>query len=158
MTTAYPEAAWAAEFGSQSPATVWVNKSLTGIPPTIYVDPSVNNQSSTSFGDAVLGSGKTCSGEWIDAVVFENWLNEALKRNIFNVLSTSPKVKNTRDDLEKIKLAVEQVLTVGEKIGGLTNRRRVWIEGSQERNAVVRFRAQSTSAIQSAIIDGTLNF
>lgn len=78
MTTAYPEAAWAAEFGSQSPTTVWVNKSLIGISPTEYTDPSVNSQSSTPFGDAVLGSGKTCSGEWIDAVVFENWLNEAL--------------------------------------------------------------------------------
>ena len=154
----YPEAAWAAEFGSQSPADVWINKKLVGVPLPLIANPESNSLSSTPFGDAVLGSGKTCSGEWIDAVVFENWLNEALKRNIFNVLSTSPKVKNTRDDLEKIKLAVEQVLTVGEKIGGLTNRRRVWIEGSQERNAVVRFRAQSTSAIQSAIIDGTLNF
>lgn len=154
----YPEAAWAAEFGSQSPADVWINKKLVGVPLPLIANPESNSLSSTPFGTAVLSSGKTCSGEWIDAVVFENWLNEALKRNIFNVLSTSPKVKNTRDDLEKIKLAVEQVLTVGEKIGGLTNRRRVWIEGSQERNAVVRFRAQSTSAIQSAIIDGTLNF
>jgi hypothetical protein len=153
----YPEAAYVAEFGSVSPTDVWVNKRLISVPSTNLPNHDVNQQQNTPYGDVVISSGKTCSGEWIDAVVFENWLATALQRNIYHLLMEKPKLPNTKAGLDEIRIKTEQVLLVAEQLGGISSRRRIWVEGTG-RTAIINFRVQRTSAIHSTVIDGKLTF
>lgn len=67
------------------------------------------------------GSGTTCSGEWIDNVVTDDWMKWAIQRNIWKLFKLSPKVNATQDGAEKIALKITEVLDFLIEQSGIRN-------------------------------------
>jgi hypothetical protein len=152
-TKQYPEAAWISRFGSQQPASIlWLNKPLVQVVKPNTVGPSLSNYYSTIYdSDVATGSGKTMSGEWIDTLVFTKWLSITLRNQLFDLLCTMPKISYTTADKQILVNRVLYVLSIGEKLGGLTGKYEAFVieEQRQSRNIKLGFKAQLLNGINS---------
>jgi hypothetical protein len=160
-TAQYPEAAWVSRFGSQQPASIeWLNKPLTAVMPPPTTPPASSNYYGVVYDTLVAtGSGKTMSGEWIDQTVFLKWLEISLRSQIFSLLHDKAKVSFTVADKEMLLNKVRYVLSVGEKLGGISRKYEAYIvaEQREQRNIIIGFKAQLLNGINSVEdIQGTI--
>lgn len=128
----YPEAAYVAYFGSQTPASVvWVNKSLKGLGIT-------------------TNDGKTDSGEWIDVVVFNEWLKIAIQKQVIDCFK-----KVSKPSPIQIENAINVALEAGKQLGGIIRYKVTSVNvDRQNRVASFEWKAQLTNAIHSTTIKG----
>jgi hypothetical protein len=160
-TAQYPEAAWVSRFGSQQPASVvWLHKPLTSVVKPPSIAPIQASYYGTMYdSDVVLGSSKTMNDEWIDQAVFIKWLEMTLQRQVFGLLVENAKVAFTTAGRELLLNRVRSVLSVGVKLGGLTDKYEAYIisEQREQRNIVIGFKAQLLNALNSVEdIQGTI--
>jgi hypothetical protein len=160
-TSQYSEVAWVSRFGSQQPSSVeWLNKPLSSVKISPLPAPPLSNYYATVYDTNVAtGSGKTMSGEWIDHAVFIKWLEITLRSQVFGLLYEQPKLSYTAADKELLLNKVRYVLSVGEKLGGITSRYEAFIvsEQREQRNIIIGFKAQLLNGINSVEdIQGTI--
>ena len=103
----------------------------------------INNQK-------VLIGGSTASGEWVDVVVFENWLKWAIQTQVFNLMKRSAKPNPIQ-----IENSIRTALEAGKSLGGLSSFtvRTINVD-RQNRTASYEWEAQLTGAIHSTTITG----
>lgn len=131
------------KIGNNPPSqAVWTN---VRIPAAVEDTPTTTGN---IIQQGILLGGKTSSGEWVDVVVFENWL-----RNEFNVQTLNlfkSKRKASALDLEAM---VYQVLNKGVLLGGITHFDVLQVR-QDGRSIYFEWKAQLTNAIHSTTISG----
>jgi len=60
------------------------------------------------------------TGEFIDIIVFQDWLKNRITENVFSVLVNKPKVPYTDNGIADIENAVKQILQIGLNNGGIS--------------------------------------
>ena len=134
----HPESAWISRCGNLFPSHVqWSCKELIGVStqdtftPQPNVDYDMTDHSQAPFNtpsnwyDGVMdypvtwGDGTTCNGEWIDSVVFDDWLRWAIQRNVWKLFKNTPKINATDDGVEQIELKIREVLDFGVEQNGI---------------------------------------
>lgn len=136
--------------GNNKPSqAVWVNYPIPYDTGTSVNIGSNNTISSVANGRVLLG-GKTSSGEWVDVVVFENWLKWAIQKQVFNVMQSVSK-----PSVVQIENAINVALEAGKQLGGII-RYKVTTTNIDPRNRTASFqwKAQLTNAIHSTTISG----
>lgn len=175
----FPESAWISRCGSIFPSQVqWSCKELKDIetiskftpqkgvsyddetdiqPP--FNTPSNYYDSVEDYG-VTWGSGTTCNGEWIDNVVFDDWLCWAIQRNVWKLFKTSKKISATEDGVNKIHVKVKEVLDFGIEQDGILSYKITKTEYNRyTRTASLDFEYTRVHAIIGVItIKGTLIF
>lgn len=122
---------------------VWVN-----VPLAVVGDFSPDQPN--SIQQNILLGGKTTSGEWVDVVIFENWLKWAIQRQVFNVMQRVAKPSPLQ-----IENAINVALEAGKQLGGITRYRvRQTDFDVRNRTASFEWKAQLTNAIHSTTISG----
>jgi hypothetical protein len=125
--TQYPEAAW---IGSQLPeqpgSNTWKFKSLSGV--------TVSSLSSTQSGAIkaknantyervggvrMTSEGRMAGGEFIDVMVFVDWLEARMRESIFFRLVNTKKIPYTQAGITIIENEIRRVLAEGITTGGL---------------------------------------
>ena len=125
--TQFPEAAW---IGSQLPeqpgSNTWKFKSLAGV--------TVSGLSSTQSGAvkaknantyervggvSITSEGRMAGGEFIDVIVFVDWLEARMRESIFFRLVNTKKIPYTQAGITIIENEIRRVLAEGITTGGL---------------------------------------
>jgi len=117
----YPEAAWISRCGNVFPSQMqWLEKELVDVDPETGTFPNPSNYYTDVYEESVTwGSGCTCSGEWIDNKVFDDWLAYAIQRNIWKLFKSLPKVSGSLQGAEQLELKVKEVLDFAVKQQGI---------------------------------------
>ena len=136
--------------GNNKPSqAVWVNYPVpynTGI----SVNTGSNNTISFIANGRVLLGGKTSSGEWVDVVVFENWLKWAIQTQVFNLMR-----RVSKPSAIQIENAINVPLEAGKQLGGITRYKVTTTDfDTRNRTASFEWKAQLTNAIHSTTISG----
>ena len=134
--------------GACKPANaVWCN---LPIPDTLALDSSGTNYTKTINGLTVLLGGYSASGEWVDVVVFENWLKWAIQTQVFNLMKRSAKPNSVQ-----VENSIRTALEAGKSLGGLSSFTvRTTNVDRQNRTASYEWEAQLVGAIHSTTITG----
>lgn len=134
--------------GSYKPASaVWCN---LPIPDALALDSTGVNSTETINGLTVLSGGYSASGEWVDVVVFENWLKWAIQNQVFSLMRRSAK-----PDSIQIENSIRTALEAGKSLGGLSGYTvKTTNVDRQNRTASYEWEAQLTGAIHSTTITG----
>ena len=175
----YPESAWISRCGSLFPSQVqWSCKELVAVSTQDYftpqqgVDYDMTDHTEPPFTtpsnwyenimdyDVTWGDGTTCNGEWVDNVVFDDWMVWAIQRNIWKLFKISPKVNTTSDGLDKIESKLKEVLDFGiEQDGILTYKITESKFDRLTRKCSFKFNYTRLHAIIGVVsIDGTVNY
>lgn len=120
----YIEAAWIGKNAGKFPSkNQWLYKTLTNVNLiTTSNPPELANFYDKVYDDSVTyGSGKTMSNEWIDNVLFQYWMIDAMQRNIFSAFKQADKIPMTTKGLEVVISKVREVLDFSVLENGLTN-------------------------------------
>lgn len=139
-----------ATLGNNKPSqAVWLNQTLPATTP-ISVNQIAENRISILGGQPTLLGGKTASGEWVDVVVFENWLKWAIQTQVFALLK-----RVAKPSAIQIENAINVALEAGKQLGGIV-RYKVTATNVDNRNRTASFewKAQLTNAIHSTTITG----
>ena len=134
--------------GSCKPAsTVWCNLPIHD---ALALNSTGTNHTETINGLTVLLGGYSAFGEWVDVVVFENWLKWAIQTQVFNLMRRSAK-----PDSIQIENSIRTALEAGKSLGGLSSFTvRTTNVDRQNRTASYEWEAQLTGAIHSTTITG----
>lgn len=131
--------------GNNPPSqAVWTNVQLPN---------SVENLASNEYNNIqqnILLGGKTASGEWVDVVVFENWLKWAIETQVVALFK-----RVAKPSIIQIENAINVALEAGKQLGGIV-RYKVTATNVDTRNRTASFewKAQLTNAIHSTTITG----
>ena len=174
----FPESAWISRCGSLFPSHVqWSCKELIGVStqdsfsPQEGVDYDLSGHTQapfdtpTNYYDNVMeynvtwGDGTTCSGEWIDSVVFDDWLKWAIQRNIWKLFKSSPKINATDGGVELIKTKIKEVLDFAVEQDGILTYKITDVKYDRiTRSSSFKFNYTRVHAIIGVIsIDGVIN-
>jgi hypothetical protein len=125
--TIYPEAAW---FGKMLPtlpgAATWAFKTLATIPSVKLTDTQrINAQAKNANTYELRGGvnftyqGKVAEGEYIDTIIFVDWLKARMTERIFSRLVNSPKIAYTDEGAGIIEAEIRAQLDIGIAQGGI---------------------------------------
>lgn len=123
----YAALAWMAKCFGYDPGTeTWHMKELATIVPSALDTSQKKDLAAENIstflryaGCNITIGGKTLAGEWIDVIRFRDWLKNELQINVFNVIKTNRKVPFTDAGIGLIQGAMYQVLSEGQKLGGI---------------------------------------
>ena len=162
----HPESAWISRCGNLFPSHVqWSCKELIGASPRDTLTPQAPFNTPSNWYDVVMdypviwGDGTTCNGEWIDSVVFDDWLRWAIQRNVWKLFKNTPKINATDKGIEQIELKIREVLDFGVEQNGIISYKVT--EKSYDRlsrSSSFKFNYTRVHAIIGVIsINGTIN-
>ena len=162
----HPESAWISRCGNLFPSHVqWLCKELIGVSTQDTFTPQAPFNTPSNWYDEVMdypvtwGDGTTCNGEWIDSVVFDDWLRWAIQRNVWKLFKNTPKVNATNNGVEQIELKIREVLDFGVEQNGIISYKIT--EKSYDRlsrSSSFKFNYTRVHAIIGVIsINGTIN-
>ena len=77
------------------------------------------NYYTPAVGRNIYGEGYTLSGEWLDEVIWLDWLANTIQLEIFNLLISDERVPQTPVGSAIMKTAVEGVCRIGRRNGGI---------------------------------------
>ena len=131
--------------GSNPPSqAVWTNVQLPN---------SVENLPSNEYNNIqqnILLGGKTTSGEWVDVLVFENWLKWAIETQVLALFK-----RISKPSVIQIENAINVALEAGKQLGGIVRYKVTAINvDPRNRTASFEWKAQLTNAIHSTTIKG----
>ena len=125
--TEYPEAAW---IGSQLPeqpgSNTWKFKSLSGVTVSALNSTqasAVKAKNANTYervgGVRITSEGRMAGGEFIDVMVFVDWLEARMRESIFFRLVNTKKIPYTQAGITIIENEIRRVLAEGITTGGL---------------------------------------
>ncbi|WKV20443.1 putative major tail protein [Pseudomonas phage 16Q] len=125
----FPEAAWVGyQLQEQPGSNTWAYKSLSGVTvsslsPTESANVLSKNASTyeTVGGlNSTIGA-KMFGGEWIDVIIFVDWLEQRMKERLWNRMANSKKIPYTAAGAAIIEAEIRAQLNDGIRVGGLAN-------------------------------------
>lgn len=127
--TEYPECAWIGyQLQEQPGSNTWAYKTLSGVTvSSLSATESQNIQSKNGNTYESVGGrnttigGKMFGGEWIDVMVFVDWLEARMKERIWFRLSNSKKIPYTAAGAAIIEAEIRAQLNDGIRAGGLAD-------------------------------------
>ncbi len=127
--TVYPEFAWiGAECTATPGSNTWAYKTLAGVPVdnlsetfTTYASPKNIATYETIGGLNMTTGGHVASGEFIDVMIFVDWLQSTMKSRIFFRLANAPKIAYTSAGSTVIEAEIRGTLSDGITAGGLAS-------------------------------------
>jgi len=79
-----------------------------------------NTMTYTEVGGAnITEEGKVAEGEFIDIIVFVDWIDARITEGVYQLLVSSPKIPYTDSGIASIQAVIDQVLTDGIGLGGI---------------------------------------
>lgn len=122
-----PDAAWVGQMLPVTPGTGnWKFKTLVGMLADKLNATQLNNATNkncnvfTEFGGLNITSpGISASGDFIDVVIFIDWLMSTMEVNVYQLLVNAQKIPFTDAGIATVELAVRQTLQEGEGQQGL---------------------------------------
>lgn len=107
-----------ATWAFKTEAGVTVDDAVTEGQQTVLHGKNINTYR-TIAGVKITLPGKMASGEWIDVVVFRDWLKARLQERVLFVLANSAKIPFTDSGIAQIVAEVKAQLAQGIAVGGL---------------------------------------
>lgn len=127
--TEFPECAWVGyQLQEQPGSNTWAYKSLSGVTiSSISTSESsiIHDKNATTY--EIVGGvnrtvgGATSGGEWIDIMVFVDWLEARMSERIWFRLANSKKIPYTRAGATIIETEVRAQLSEGVRAGGIAD-------------------------------------
>ena len=125
--TEYPEAAWVGfQLQEQPGSNTWAYKALTGVTVSSLSDTestNIHNKSGSTYErvgglNSTIGA-KMFGGEWIDVIIFVDWLEARMKERLWSRLANSKKIPYTAAGAAIIEAEIRAQLNDGIRVGGL---------------------------------------
>lgn len=127
--TEYPEAAWVGyQLQEQPGSNTWAYKALSGVTVSSLSDTestNVHNKSASTYErvgglNSTIGA-KMFGGEWIDVMIFVDWLEQRMKERLWSRMANSKKIPYTSAGTAIIEAEIRAQLNDGIRVGGLAN-------------------------------------
>jgi len=126
--TNFIECAWVGYFGAQQPgSTHWCYKTLSGIVADVLTSAEANYikgkngstyESNIGGVDVVIG-GKVSVGEWIDVIIFADWLKARIQEGIWFQQVNTRKIGYTSKGTAVLEAEIRRAIAEGISVGGL---------------------------------------
>lgn len=125
----YPECAWVGyQLQEQPGSNTWAYKTLSGVTVSRLSDTeskNIQNKSGNTY-ETVGGlnttiGGKMFGGEWIDVMVFVDWLEQRMKERLWFRMANSKKIPYTSAGAAIIEAEIRAQLNDGIRAGGLAD-------------------------------------
>lgn len=125
----YPECSWVGyQLQEQPGSNTWAYKALAGatvssLSPTESTN--VLNKNGSTYEtvgglNSTIGA-KMFGGEWIDVIIFVDWLEQRMKERLWNRMANSKKIPYTAAGAAIIEAEIRAQLNDGIRVGGLAN-------------------------------------
>lgn len=127
--TEFPEVAWVGyQLQEQPGSNTWAYKALSGVtvaPLSDTESPNVHNKSASTYEtvgglNSTIGA-KMFGGEWIDVMIFVDWLEQRMKERLWSRMANSKKIPYTSAGTAIIEAEIRAQLNDGIRVGGLAN-------------------------------------
>lgn len=125
--TEYPEAAWVGyQLQEQPGSNTWAYKALSGVAVSALSDTestNIHTKNGTTYErvgglNSTIGA-KMFGGEWIDVIIFVDWLEARMKERLWSRLANSKKIPYTAAGAAIIEAEIRAQLNDGIRVGGL---------------------------------------
>lgn len=126
--TQYPEAAWVGyQLQEQPGSNTWAYKALSGVTVSSLSDTEAKNIQAKAGStyenvgglNSTIGA-KMFGGEWIDVIIFVDWLEARMKERLWSRLVNSKKIPYTAAGAAIIEAEIRAQLNDGIRVGGLS--------------------------------------
>lgn len=164
----YPEMALMAyQMQEQPGSNSWAYKTLTGVPVTRLTDSqSAYAVAKNVFTYEEIGAisattnGKMIGGEWVDVMVFVDWLESRMRERLWFILVNSKKIPYTNAGLTRIESEVRAQLQEGIRFGGISEDvpYTVFIPNANEVDPNLRAARRAEGVTFEARISGAIHF
>jgi hypothetical protein len=123
----FPEAAWVGyQLQEQPGSNTWAYKTLSGVTVSSLSDTeakNIQNKSASTYervgvSNSTIGA-KMFGGEWIDVIIFVDWLEARMKERLWSRLVNSKKIPYTAAGAAIIEAEIRAQLNDGIRAGGL---------------------------------------
>jgi hypothetical protein len=127
--TQFPECAWIGfQLQEQPGSNTWAYKALTGVTVSKLSDTESTNikaKAGSTYesvgGQSVTVGGKMFGGEWIDVMVFVDWLEARMTERLWFRMANSKKIPYTAAGATIIESEIRAQLNDGIRVGGLAD-------------------------------------
>lgn len=125
--TEFPEAAWVGyQLQEQPGSNTWAYKALSGVTVSSLSDTestNIHNKSASTYEqvgglNSTIGA-KMFGGEWIDVMIFVDWLEARMKERLWSRMANSKKIPYTSAGAAIIEAEIRAQLNDGIRVGGL---------------------------------------
>ena len=125
--TEFPEAAWVGyQLQEQPGSNTWAYKTLSGVTVSTLSDTestNIHNKSGSTYErvgglSSTIGA-KMFGGEWIDVMIFVDWLEQRMKERLWSRMANSKKIPYTAAGAAIIEAEIRAQLNDGIRVGGL---------------------------------------
>lgn len=125
--TQFPEAAWiGGQLPEQPGSNTWKFKTLSGVTVSSLSSTQANaakdknvNTYERVGGVSIMGEGVMAGGEYIDVIIFVDWLEARMRESIFFRLVNTKKLPYTQAGVTVIENEIRRILAEGITNGGL---------------------------------------
>lgn len=123
----FPEAAWVGyQLQEQPGSNTWAYKALSGVTVSTLSDTestNIHNKSASTYEqvgglNSTIGA-KMFGGEWIDVIIFVDWLEQRMKERLWSRMANSKKIPYTAAGAAIIEAEIRAQLNDGIRVGGL---------------------------------------
>ena len=148
--TEYPEAAWVGyQLQEQPGSNTWAYKALSGATVSSLSDTestNIHNKSASTYEtvgglNSTIGA-KMFGGEWIDVMIFVDWLEQRMKERLWSRMANSKKIPYTAAGAAIIEAEIRAQLNDGIRVGGLATSPAPSVEVPDVLSVSVNARAQ----------------
>uniref|UniRef100_A0AAU6VXU9 Tail sheath protein n=2 Tax=unclassified bacterial viruses TaxID=12333 RepID=A0AAU6VXU9_9VIRU len=125
--TQYPECAWVGyQLQEQPGSNTWAYKALSGVTVSTLSETesqNIQNKSASTYENvgglnSTIGA-KMFGGEWIDVIIFVDWLEQRMKERLWSRMVNSKKIPYTAAGAAIIEAEIRAQLNDGIRVGGL---------------------------------------
>ena len=148
--TEFPEAAWVGyQLQEQPGSNTWAYKALSGVTVSTLSDTestNIHTKNGTTYEtvgglNSTIGA-KMFGGEWIDVMIFVDWLEQRMKERLWSRLANSKKIPYTAAGAAIIEAEIRAQLNDGIRVGGLATSPAPTVEVPDVLSVSVNARAQ----------------
>lgn len=146
----FPEAAWVGyQLQEQPGSNTWAYKSLSGVTVSTLSDTestNIHTKNGTTYEtvgglNSTIGA-KMFGGEWIDVMIFVDWLEQRMKERLWSRMANSKKIPYTAAGAAIIEAEIRAQLNDGIRVGGLATSPAPTVEVPDVLSVSVNARAQ----------------
>lgn len=148
--TEYPECAWVGyQLQEQPGSNTWAYKALSGVTVSVLSDTestNIHNKNGSTYENvgglnSTIGA-KMFGGEWIDVMIFVDWLEQRMKERLWSRMANSKKIPYTAAGAAIIEAEIRAQLNDGIRVGGLATSPAPTVEVPDVLSVSVNARAQ----------------
>jgi len=173
----FPEAAWiGSELVKVPGSNTWEYKQLPGVARSNLTSTQINTLETKGYnyyievkGANITRKGTMASGEWIDTIIFTDWLTARIQEQIFYRMINTDKIPYTRRGTSIIEGEIRSVLSQGVTNGGIAEDTPIVVRSPDPLNIPESIRAtrvlgdftfevRLAGAISVVVVRGTVSY